>query len=115
MFDEDPTKRYRTVASIVLASDDAKQIGACTGLAEQLAVHFKHCEVGQLGDVAAHWRPFALLVSERLHAAAAPDSIEGLAREYNATLIVLSDSLPETELTKSLAPTLKQLLRKHFA
>lgn len=115
MFDEDPTKRYRTVASIVLASDEAKQVGACKSLAEQLAVHFKHCEIGQLEDVAAQWRPFALLVSERLHAAAAPSSIESIARECNATMIVMNDSLPEADLTKSLTSTLKQLLRKQFA
>lgn len=115
MFDEDPTKRYRTVASILLASDDAKEIGACKTLADKLAVHFKHCEVDRLADVAGQWRPFALLVNERLHTASAPSSIERVAGDCNATMIVLQPHLTEAELAKSLESKLKQLLRQHFA
>lgn len=114
MFDEDPTKRYKTVASILLASNDAKQVATCKSLADQLGVYFKHCELDEVAETAAQWRPFALLVSEQLHDAATRSNVEQVARECHATTLVLKDDLGEGELGRSLMPTLKQLLRQQF-
>lgn len=114
MFSEDPTKRYRTVASILLVGASADQMETCKSCADELGVYIKQSELEGAAHAVEQWRPFALLASETVHASAEPQ-LEQLAQHSQATLVILKGSLGKDELHRYLTTRLTELLRQHFA
>ncbi len=114
MSSEDPTKRFRAVAAIVLVSSEADQIESCRSCAEALDVYFEHCTLDGAATAASTWRPFALVVDEAVFSDASAQ-IEELANEARATLLVLDRDARSSSLTESLMPRLKNTYQQYFA
>ena len=113
MSSEDPTKRYRAVATIVLVSSEARQIDSCRSCAEALGIYFEHCTLDDAATAATTWRPFALVVDEVVFRGA-PAQVKKLAEDARATLLVL-DRAREQDVAALLMPKLKNTYQQYFA
>lgn len=114
MSSEDPTKRYRAVASILLVSDQSHQVDACQSCAQRLGVYFKHCGIDRASEAVVQWRPFAVVVDEAVYRQA-ETTVENIARQAKASVVVLTGDLGGSEPSDLLMPKLRALFDQHFA
>jgi len=107
---EDPTKRHRAVATVLLISDRSEHIRACQLCADELNVRLEHRALKDAAEVAARWQPFAVVVNEAVYNSAAAQ-VDAMARESRATTFVLRGILIGEVLRRSLS----KLLDQYFA
>jgi hypothetical protein len=114
MGNEDTTKRHRALASILLVSEASKELELGKRCSEQLGVYFKHCDVDGVTGAAAKWRPFALVVNERI-SNADRRRVERTAQECRATMVLLQGDPDDPEVERSLLSRLQAMLTNDIA
>ena len=110
---DDPTKRYRRFAAMVLVSDRTDEIDLCRRCAEELQVVCKHCRIDDAARTATRWRPFAVLADEAICEDAGPE-LEKVAQVVGAELIVLTDTMTR-DREGSLMPVLRGARARLYA
>ena len=105
MSSDDPTRRYRRFAAMVLVGDQADTVELCRRCAEELQVLCKYCQLDDAASTATRWRPFALLADETTCQDAKPE-LEKVAQVVGAELIILTNTMTR-DREGSLMPVLR--------